>query len=119
MDQNPKSETTEANVRTEPDLTDIGTRYEHLKDYADALEACVDIVESRGLTSQSDKQRYIELSIAAKVIKHTIDTFAGYGDVRTEYLLYKLLHSVPVKAEEIEGGRGTPLENRGTDQNCA
>lgn len=93
----------------EPDLNDVGTRFEHLKDYAEALAACADIIEKRGIFSVADKERHVKFKIAAELAQHTIDNFAGYSDVRTEYRLYQLLNGIPQTGDAIEGGRGTPL----------
>jgi|WetSurMetagenome_2_1015567.scaffolds.fasta_scaffold603063_3 hypothetical protein len=95
----------------EPELTDIGTRYEHMKDYADALEACAIILESRGSNSNEDRARLAKFKIAAELAQHTIDNFSGYKDARAEYGIHKLLQTIPSKADEVEGGRGTPLAN--------
>lgn len=97
--------------KKEPSLDDIGTRFEHLSDYADALEACADILEKKGLKNQNDQQRYIKFRVAYEVIRTTIDSFSGYSDSRVEYQLYKMLHSIPSEANKIEGGRGTELKH--------
>jgi hypothetical protein len=93
----------------EPELTDVGTRYEHLKDYAEALQACAEILENRGLNTPSDYQKFIKFKVSAELAQHTVDNFAGYKDTGVDLYINRLL-SVP-KAEEIEGGRGTPLQH--------
>ena len=93
----------------EPSLSDIGTRLEHLRDYRDSLEVCIDILKERGLNSPTDKQRLVKFSIAEKVLRVTIDAYMGYKDARTEYVLNKMVDEIPVDPTKIEGGRGTPL----------
>jgi hypothetical protein len=99
----------EPNQKQEPQLTDYGTRYEHLQDHYEALEACVEVLKSRGLYSIDDKQRLSKLTIAAEVMRNTIDSYAGMNSTESEYALYKVLNSIPEHPENIEGGRGTPL----------
>lgn len=94
----------------EPQLTDIGTRYQHYCDYRDGLEICIGIIRSRGLNSPADHERLIKFSIALEVVNSTIDSFAGLKDGRTEYRLYRQVDTIPTNPEAIPGGRGTPLK---------
>lgn len=94
--------------RQEPRAEDIGTRLDHLRDYMEALEICIETLKDRDSGSKDEKRKILELSVAAKVLRATIDAHTGYNETTTEYMLYRLLNNIP-KAEEIEGGRGTPL----------
>ena len=96
-------------MEREPQLTDVGTRYEHLKDYAEAMEACADILEGRGLKTRSDVERFLKFKVAAEMAQHTVDNFIGLRDAATTISLRNLLESVPDSSEGLEGGRGTPL----------
>ncbi len=96
------------NQQKEPELTDIGTRYEHLQEHLDALEACVEALKSRAHGPET-RQRLMKLTIAAEVMRATIDSYAGVNANANEYALYRLLNSIPEHPENIEGGRGTPL----------
>ena len=98
----------EREQKPEPQLTDIGTRYQHLQDHYEALEACIEVLKSRGMYSIDDKQRLIKLTVAAEVMRSTIDSYAGLNDSTGEYALYRTINSIG-KPETIEGGRGTPL----------
>lgn len=96
-------------TNNEPSMNDVGTRYEHLKDFLDSLYACIGRMEERGVKTNSDQGKMLKLQIAADVMKSTLDAQVGYNASNTEYQLYKMIDSIPAKAESIEGGRGTPL----------
>lgn len=89
-------------------LSDVGTRYEHLQDHLDSLNACVDVLKDR-VHSATDKARLIKLAAAADVMRATIDAYADIGGTVNEYKLYRLLNTIPKDLAAIEGGRGTPL----------
>jgi hypothetical protein len=93
----------------EPTLQDIGTRYQHLLEHYEALEAVVDILKSKDYLSQIEKVKLIKLSTAAEVTRATIDAYAGFNDSPGQYSLYHLIENLPLRGEVIEGGRGTPL----------
>ncbi len=93
----------------EPTLNDIGTRYTHLNDHYEALEAIITSMLTRPHLGPAEKGVLIKLRNAADVIKSTIDSYAGLGSSSAEFALYRLVNSVPDKPELIEGGRGTPL----------
>jgi hypothetical protein len=95
--------------KPEPKLDDIGTRYEHLMEYRDSLETCMQILNDRGLHSLTDKQRMIKFAIALEVINTTLDAFAGMFAGNAEYIMYRLLNSVPKNPGDIMPTRGTPL----------
>lgn len=91
-----------------PELSDWGTRYEHLQDHLESLEACVEALKGR-IYSADDKARLIKISAAADVMRATIDSYADINDTVSEYKLYRMLNGIPKDPAEIEGGRGTPL----------
>lgn len=92
-----------------PSLNDIGTRYDHLRDYAEALDACAKRLEDRGVKTPSDQGKLLKFQIASEVIKSTLDAQSGYNGSSTEYSLYKLLNGIPDKGDQVQGGRGTEL----------
>ena len=95
----------------EKKLTDTGTRYAHLKDLSDSWEICIEIIKSKGeRLSVYDRERLAKLFTAYEVLNVTIDSFANYKDKDEEYSLGRTIRNIP-KAEEILGGRGTPLCN--------
>jgi len=90
-------------------MNDIGTRYQHLKDLSDSWEICIDIIKNRPEPmSKDNKERMAKMLIAFEVLNITIDSFANYKNPEEEYMLGRSIRMIP-KAEEIEGGRGTPL----------
>jgi hypothetical protein len=91
-------------------LSDVGTRGQHLLDHCESLEAVVEILKKRGAFSPADKERLIKLTVAAEVLKLTLDTYVGVNDKGNEFKLYQLLKDIPKDAASIEGGRGTPLK---------
>jgi hypothetical protein len=93
----------------EPQLNDVGTRYEHLCDYRDSLELCIQILSKRGLYLPTDKQNFIELTAALKVVSRTIDAHSGIFDEQAQYQLYRQVDSIPKDPESILPTRGTPL----------
>ena len=93
----------------EPTLNDIGTRYEHLKEHYEALEAVANRLQARNALSVEDKQRLIKLTIAAEVTKQTLDAFLGLSGANLEYMMYRIVKSVPKNADDIPSERGTPL----------
>jgi hypothetical protein len=94
----------------EQTLEDIGTRYQHLLDHCEALEACVEVLRSRGVYTPADKERLVKISIAAEVARATVDTYTGIKAPTAEYALYRMLKNIPKNPESIVGGRGTPLK---------
>ena len=103
---------TDQSEQKAPSLNDVGTRHQHLQDHLEALECVRDRMMERGQgrLSYLEKQKLLEIAIAANVLQKTIDAFLGIGtDTSTEYQLYKLLNSVPKKADDIPNERGTPL----------
>ena len=106
------SEQPEQREQKIPSLNDVGTRYEHLKDHLEALEFVRDRLVAKGDNgmSYSDKVRLTQIVVAIEVLKKTVDAFLGItSDTTIEYQLYRLLNSVPAKAEDIPSERGTPL----------
>ena len=95
--------------KKEASLQDIGTRYEHLNDHYEALEICVDVLSKR-LFTDKDKQKLHKLTIAAEVMRDTIDSYMGHNRETSEYTLYKVLNGIPKDPAQVEGGRGTPLK---------
>lgn len=96
---------TEEPKKPEPTKDDIGTRYEHLLDYRDSLETCIDILKQRGNLAAVNK-----FQITLEVLGSTLDAFSGYRDTKTEYTLYKLLNSIPKSKEALKDIGGIPLE---------
>lgn len=93
-----------------PTLDDVGTRYEHLQDHLEGLEAARDRLLSRGGNlSLDEKQRLVAITIAADVTRKTVEAFMGLNNTNVDYQLYRILSSVPAKADDIPGERGTPL----------
>ncbi len=101
MDQQPK----------EPQMTDIGTRLDHLTDFADSLLECAEYMKKRGIFTPIDLQRYAKLVVTEEVLRGTVNSYLGLSDPSLEYKIYQLLNPLTsVKPEQIEGGRGTPLK---------
>ena len=92
----------------EPLPTDIGTRLDHLTQYRDSLETCIEIVKARPYHTDT-QQKLIKFAVALEVLNVTIDSFSGYIDRSTEYNLYRLLNSVPKNAEQLLIIGGKPL----------
>lgn len=93
----------------EKKLSDTGTRYAHLKELSDSWEICIEIIKREGAYLNPDKQRRLDkLLIAYEILNLTIDSSANYHDIDEQYNLGRRIRLIP-KAEEILGGRGTPL----------
>lgn len=103
MDQKDENEI----VNREPKMDDVGTRYEHLLDYKESLETCLEIINRTGRGSPKAVAKFV---IALEVLSTTIDAFSGYKDTKTEYIMYKLLNSVPKTKDELRAIGGLPLE---------
>ncbi len=95
----------------EPQMTDIGTRLDHLTEFADSLFACIEYMKKRGIYTPIDLQRYAKLVVAEEVLRGTVNAYLGLSDPSAEYKIYQLLNPLKdIKPEQIEGGRGTPLK---------
>lgn len=92
-----------------PSLQDVGIRYDHLKDYADSLQVCIDRLIERGIKTRKDALTLAKFSAAVEVINNTLDAQTGINNPSNEYLLYKLVDKLPTKGDELDGGRGEPL----------
>lgn len=91
-------------------MNEVGTRYEHLSQYRDDLQACADLILNRGIKSLPDQQRYAKFAVAATVITETLDTLSGYRGAGVDYSLYKLLNGVPRTAEQKAALGMLPIE---------
>ena len=103
MDQKDENEI----VNREPKMDDVGTRYEHLLEYKESLETCLEIIKRTG---RGGPKAIAKFMIAIEVLQATIDGFSGYNNTKTEYMMYKLLNSVPKSKDELKAIGGTPLE---------
>ena len=108
MDTNP-AETPIQEPKPKQQLSDIGTRLEHLTDHCESLEAVLEVLKTRGIRGPADNERLTKISIAAEVMRLTLDTYLGVTDKSNEYKVYQLLKDIPKDPSQIEGGRGTPL----------
>lgn len=93
-----------------PTLNDIGTRFDHLMELKDAFEICIEIIKKKQYIDNIDAQKLIEFSICAKGIQVTIDSLSGYHSNETDFVLYKLINSVPKDPSMVDGDSGTPLK---------
>jgi hypothetical protein len=90
-------------------LEDVGTRYQHLNDHYEFLEAVISDLLARPNAGPQEKQVAIKLRNAADIVKSTIDSYAGLNDSKAEFGLYRLINGIPKDPNTVEGGRGTPL----------
>ena len=93
----------------EPSLDDVGTRYDHLREHYEALmEVCGSLLRRPAL-SVEDKQRLVKLTMASEVVKGTLDAWMGLSTTNVDYMMYRMLKTVPKNADDIPSERGTPL----------
>ena len=96
--------------RPEPTMHDMGTRYQHLLDYKDSMEICLEITKKRG-----NGQAAAKFATALEVINTTLDAYSGYRETSTEFTLYRLLNSVPKSKDALREIGGIPLETNRKD----
>jgi len=99
----------------EPKPTDVGTRYDHLYEYREALETCIGILQARP-ANHLTQVRIAKFSIAHEILTATLDSFSGYNETATEYALYKLMKTVPTTKDGLAAIGGIPLDE-GTRKN--
>ena len=92
-----------------PKLEDVGTRYQHLMDYKEALDTCVLIMKEHAV-SLAEKQKMAKFMIAAEVFQTHLNAISDYYDYMSEYNLLRSVDSIPRDPAQIPGGRGTPLK---------
>jgi len=92
-------------------MNDIGTRYQHLKELSEYWEICMEIIKKKGyFLSKDNKERLAKMLIAYEVLNITIDSLSDYNDIDVQYELGRSVRLIG-KAEDVKGGRGTPLCN--------
>ena len=89
---------------------DVGTRYQHLLDYRDSLEMCIELLKERSANTLVKQQRIGKLMISLEIINATLDAYSGYKNNGTEFNLYKLINSVPNTKEDLKAIGGIPNE---------
>lgn len=92
------------------ELTDVGTRYEHLTDLLNFWETGLDVMER--IKCDSDKERRPKLEGAVELLKKYLDNKSGY-DYRA-WSLRSAVDSISKDPSAIDGGRGTPLRKEQT-----
>lgn len=61
-------------------LTDIGTRYEHLRELADAWHDGIIAIESRQYQNDEDKKKRVQLQSGIDLIERILATLGEYHD---------------------------------------
>lgn len=87
-------------------LEDVGTRYDHLIDFIQLCEDGVEVLNGYRYNTPMDSAKKIKLQSAIEITRNILDSMSGYDQY--DYLTRKSVNSIP-KAEDIRGGRGTPL----------
>jgi hypothetical protein len=88
------------------ELTDVGTRYQHLVELRDLWEAGLSILNRYNFST--DKERKVELQQAIKLLNKNLDNLAAY-DFKG-YNLRASIEDISRDPSKITGGRGTPLQ---------
>ena len=94
-------------------MNDVGTRYEHLREFIsdleDALVTMSDRIEKAKYVPTDDTNKLRNLTITYQVISRYFNSLSGVNETEQEYKLSCLVDKIPDNPDEIEGGRGTPL----------
>ena len=100
-------------------LSDIGTRLEHLTDHCEGLEAVLEVLNARGIRGPADKERLVKISNAAEVMRLTLDTYLGVTDKSNEFKVYQLIKDIPKeKWDEIAVQRNESEKPVGQEKPC-
>lgn len=88
-------------------LSDIGTRYEHFRDFADTLETGIDVLQKKAEANKNrltieDNEKLVKMLITYEIINRTIDVMSKVKDDITEYKLFRMVDSIPA-AKDLEG----------------
>jgi hypothetical protein len=88
-----------------PTLDDVGSRYAHLRELSDIVEAGANHLNEKmqksGLTGE-EREKFIKLMITFEVVNLTIDTLAKYKDDVQAYKMARLVDQLPA-AKDMEG----------------
>jgi hypothetical protein len=91
--------------RPAPNLDDIGTRYAHLQEFGELVEAVAnqlnEKMQKQGLTVQ-EREKFIKAMITFEMVHLTIDTLAKYKDDMQAYKMARIIDQIPV-AKNMEG----------------
>jgi len=92
---------------TAKQLEDIGTRYDHLIDLIELCADGVEVLQGYTYNTPMDSAKRAKLQNTIEITRNILDSMSGYDQY--DYLTRKSVNSIP-KAEDIRGGRGTPLK---------
>jgi hypothetical protein len=105
-----------ANGVRQKSLSDIGTRYEHLRELSSAWEDGIAVLELRSFVSSEDKDKLKTLKSGVILIDNILTSLGDYHEQ-----VYRVGSEVDRLGDigAILGGRGTPLSPVKVTQNPA
>lgn len=86
-------------------LTDVGTRYQHLRELLDAWEQGLELM---GKYAPADENDRVKLTHGIDLMHKQLNVMSDYGDNR--FALARMIDDIPTDPTKIKGGRGTPLK---------
>jgi hypothetical protein len=89
-------------------LEDIGTRYQHYSDLISLWEEGAELISQYSVIGKHDQARLEQLNASIDLLRNTLDGMSDYHD--TLVMLRRLVDYIPTLAEDITGGRGTPID---------
>ena len=92
----------------EKHLTDVGTRYEHLRQMAEEWAAGIEVIEQMKYKTDEDKEKLKSLKAGIELIEKRLTSMSGYFD--QVYRLGCMIDRIGRdEVNNLANGRGTPL----------
>jgi hypothetical protein len=86
-------------------LTDVGTRYTHIRDLLDTLEISLEVLQEVSKTRRftpEEHEKFVKMLITYEIINIILNSMSKVKDDMTEYKLFKMVDSIPA-AKDLEG----------------
>jgi hypothetical protein len=86
-------------------LTDVGTRYTHIRDLLDTLEISLEVLQEVSKTRRftpEEHEKFVKMLITYEIINIILNSMSKVKDDMTEYKLFKMVDGIP-NAKDLEG----------------
>ena len=86
-------------------LTDVGTRYTHIRDLLETLEISLGVLEEVSKTRRftpEEHEKFVKMLVTYEIVNVILNNMSKVKDDMTEYKLFKMVDSIPA-AKELEG----------------
>lgn len=99
---------------TQYGLKDVGTRFEHYRELLELWEIGLAIMEEKAFKSDEDTGKIVQLRESTELLRAQLDIMSGFnaGNFSNSCYPLKLMIDALPSAEQIDGGRGTPLNDK-------